>query len=88
MFYLKIIFSPYIAQMAEKLNLSFADKQFKQSLQAYSHIINALKVDFPKALKLEGETPIFLDTNVILSIYEISFEARENFKNFYKKILK
>jgi len=72
-------------QLKNDLNVSFANKQYEQSLKSYKHVLDEFKEGNPKALKLEGDTPIFLDTNVLLSVYEVSFIARENIKQFVIK---
>ena len=62
--------------------LTFADKQFKQTLGSHKYVLETYKSTIENIIKLEGDTPIFLDTSVILSIYEISFIAREKIKQF------
>lgn len=37
-----------------------------------------------KASKLEGDAPIFLDTNVLLDYYKISFSEREQLRKFFE----
>jgi len=64
--------------------VSFAAKQYQQSIKTHKHVLDTFKLGLASALKLEGETPIFLDTNVLLSVYEVSFTAREKIKQFVK----
>ncbi|PAW92037.1 hypothetical protein CKK33_00410 [Mucilaginibacter sp. MD40] len=60
----------------------FLDKQFKQNLTSHYHVLKEYKNSIDDVLKLGGDTPIFLDTSVILGFYEISFIAREKVEQF------
>lgn len=63
-------------------NISFLDRQFKQTLKSHKHVLDIYKSTIESITKLEGDLPIFLDTSVILRVYEISFIAREKIKQF------
>ncbi|OOQ60780.1 hypothetical protein BC343_22655 [Mucilaginibacter pedocola] len=71
-----------MADNKPKQETSFATQQFNQTLSSHTHILKEYKSKIGEASKLVGNTPIFLDTSVILSIYEISFNAREKIKQF------
>ena len=59
-----------------KKHLSIAD--FQKALKLYSS-------KFDEVLKLEGDMPIFLDTNILLGYYQISLEERKKLKQFFIK---
>jgi hypothetical protein len=65
-------------------NLTFVDKQSKQTLESHKYILNEYRKSIESVTKLEGNLPIFLDTSVILSLYEISFIARTKIKQFLR----
>jgi predicted nucleic acid-binding protein len=66
----------------DQIKTSFVEKQAIHSIKTYSHVLAQYKAGQEGALKFEGDTPIFLDTNVLLSVYEISFKAREKIRQF------
>jgi len=68
--------------ISEPNDLTFVSKQYKQTLESHKHILSAYKKNIEKITKLKGDLPIFLDTSVILSAYEISFVARDKIKHF------
>lgn len=55
-------------------NVSISDSQ--KALKSYS---DGLEI----ASKLDGDSPIFLDTNVLLDYYKISFSEREQLEKFF-----
>ncbi|MBW1296631.1 hypothetical protein GBO31_14040 [Aquimarina litoralis] len=65
--------------------VSFIAKRNNSSLEQYSKCLKKYSDNFEKELSLETKTPIFLDTNVLLRYYTISFAARKSLFNFIKK---
>lgn len=65
-------------------NLSFQPKNkptiasIQKALKKYSEKLN-------EEISLQTKTPIFLDTNVLLDYYKISFSERSELVNFFKK---
>jgi len=55
-----------------------------KSLKLYRDSISAYNIGLHDAINLNNKTPIFLDTNVLLRIYSISFAAREKLIKFFK----
>jgi PIN like domain len=66
-------------------DLSYQKYHGKGTLKSYNNILNLYKNNFNKAVKLEPIFPIFLDTNVLLRTYSISFKAREKSYGFFNK---
>ena len=67
----------------ENTNLSYIDKKDKTSIQIHEKILALYKENINNIISFKNETPIFLDTNVLLKSYSISFEARESLLKFY-----
>jgi len=63
---------------------SFAEKRHIHSLKLYKKVLDHYRKGIESALKLKGKGPIFLDTNVLLSVYEVSYKARAKIKQFIK----
>lgn len=63
---------------------SFADKRNVHSLKLYKKVLDHYRKGIDSALRLKGKGPIFLDTNVLLSVYEVSYKARAKIKQFIK----
>ncbi|MEO1218807.1 MAG: PIN-like domain-containing protein [Bacteroidota bacterium] len=54
-------------------------------LKEYVDSIELYKSNFKKTLELKEETPIFIDTNILLRYYSISFSNRKILFDFFKK---
>ncbi|RDC64563.1 PIN-like domain-containing protein [Adhaeribacter pallidiroseus] len=65
-------------------SISFLKKRSLQSLKVYNEAISAYNLGLSEAIKLHKRFPIFLDTNVLLRIYSISFTEREKYKKFFQ----
>ncbi|MBS2101149.1 PIN-like domain-containing protein [Carboxylicivirga linearis] len=63
--------------------ISYLDKIEKSNLRNHKEVLQKYKDGLNNAIGLKGDTPIFLDTNVLLKSYSISFEAREELLKFY-----
>lgn len=61
----------------------FVAKKSLYTIPSYKTSVDNYNKAKSKAFKLGGSTPIFLDTNVLLRIYSISFIARERLKKFF-----
>jgi hypothetical protein len=66
-------------------DISFGSKIEQFSLDSYVDSLNKYRLGLDNALKLKGKIPIFLDTNVLLRYYSISFKARTSLLNFFSK---
>lgn len=65
--------------------LSYVDYINKTNINTHKLVLKKYKDKLQNTLDLKGDTPIFLDTNVLLKSYSISFEARETLLKFYKE---
>lgn len=72
----------------ENNSLSYIDQIDKTSIKTHEKILNLYKENIADIISLKGDTPIFLDTNVLLKSYSISFEARESLYKFYNDYCK
>ena len=63
---------------------SFIIKSGQYDLKSYNECTTKYVSDFENAISLKGDLPIFLDANVILRYYSISFNAREKLFEFLK----
>lgn len=61
---------------------SYFNKIGKLSIATYKNVTDLFIKDFEKAITLDFECPIFLDTNILLRYYSISFKAREKLYDF------
>ena len=64
---------------------SFSSKLNKGALKSHSEALKHYKNIFSQVNKLGGKTKLFLDTNVLLHIYKISFKARKKLFSFLDK---
>ena len=62
--------------------LSYFSKQNLSSLAKYSECLATYSKNFDNEISLKTKSPIFLDTNVLLRYYSISFTAREKLYDF------
>lgn len=69
-------------QKIEK-GLSFESPELNIDLKTYKKAIEHYYENFKDSLELKNEIPIFLDTNVLLRYYSISFKQRDLLKNFF-----
>lgn len=65
--------------------VSFLKQRFKQTISTHKEVIDKYKEGFPLANKLDKQFPIFLDTNILLRLYSISFKARAEMKALFEK---
>jgi predicted nucleic acid-binding protein len=65
--------------------VTFNSKRFKQTLNSHKEVLDKYFAGFEQAASLDGDIPIFLDTNVLLRIYSTSFKAREKLKGFLEE---
>ena len=63
---------------------NFVAKRQISSIIEYKECLKKFSNAFEKEAELKTQTPIFLDTNVLLRYYSISFTAREKLKGFIK----
>ncbi|KAF2516282.1 DUF4935 domain-containing protein [Flavobacterium salilacus subsp. salilacus] len=63
-------------------NFSYKAKLKSTSIEEYKSCLENYRNNFDGAKDLKGGIPIFLDTNVLLRYYSISFTAREKLLNF------
>jgi hypothetical protein len=66
-------------------DINFLSKRNNSSLSKYKECLDKYSKNFEKELTLKTKTPIFLDTNVLLRYYSISFTAREKLFDFVKE---
>ncbi len=67
------------------LEVSYFSKQGINNLKVYKKVLDAYQEGKDKAQALDNNLPIFIDTNVLLSYYEVSFSAREKIMQFVEK---
>lgn len=67
---------------------SFGTQLKNLELLSYVDALESYRGALSNALDLSGSIPIFLDTNVLLRFYSISFLSRSSFYNFLKKYRK
>lgn len=65
--------------------ISFFDKRNELSINQHKKCLKLYNDEIEKEIQLTTNTPLFLDTNVLLRYYEISFAAREKLKAFVKR---
>lgn len=61
---------------------SFKSKMKSTSISQFKASMDLYSTNFNDALQLKNDTPIFLDTNILLRYYSISFNAREKLFKF------
>lgn len=66
-------------------SLNYFTKRKNSSISKYSECIKKYSENFEKEILLETKSAIFLDTNVLLRYYSISFTAREKLYDFIDK---
>lgn len=64
---------------------SFYAKKSLQSIAKYSECLEKYSKNFAQEISLTSKSQIFLDTNVLLRYYSISFTAREKLFSFIKE---
>lgn len=62
---------------------SFKSTEINVDLKTYTEAIEHYYSKFNDAIELKSNIPIFLDTNILLRYYSISFKQRELLKNFF-----
>lgn len=67
------------------LEVSYFSKQGINNLKVYKKVLDAYQEGKDRAQALDNNLPIFVDTNVLLSYYEVSFSAREKIMQFVDK---
>lgn len=68
-----------------ELTVSYLSKQGINNLKVYKKVLDEYKAGQEKAQTLADDLPIFVDTNVLLNYYEVSFSAREKIMQFFEK---
>ncbi len=63
---------------------NYFHKRKNYSIKDYSKCLERYSSNFEKEISLTTETPIFLDANILLRYYNISYNAREKFLEFIK----
>ena len=74
--------------MQLKKNISFLSKRNSFSIGSFKACIDKYRKYFDKVKELDAGLPIFLDTNVLLRYYSISFTARKKLFDFVEDNLK
>lgn len=62
---------------------SFKSTEINVDLNTYKNSIEHYYINFNDSIELKNEIPIFLDTNILLRYYSISFKQRELMKKFF-----
>lgn len=65
--------------------INFVSKLNHCDIKTYKECLDKYTTNFDNVLKLETDFPIFLDTNVLLRYYSISFTAREKLFEFINR---
>lgn len=65
--------------------ISFGTKLKELDLTSYIESISKYRDNLAHSLELKESIPIFIDTNILLRYYSISFSARKSFFDFLKK---
>jgi hypothetical protein len=65
-------------------DINYLSKKNISSLADYKKCLDKFSKNFDNEVALKTDTPIFLDTNVLLRYYSISFTAREKLLEFIK----
>lgn len=63
--------------------LSFKSTEINVNLNTYKKCIEHYYENFTNSIELKNEIPVFLDTNILLRYYSISFKQRELMKKFF-----
>lgn len=66
-------------------DFNFKSKINKGTIESHSQALKHYKDTFLNVYDLKGNTKLFLDTNVLIHIYKISFKARNKLFNFLEK---
>jgi len=61
---------------------SFNSRNRKTNIELHRNSLKEFEKNFDKALKLDNDFPIILDTNVLIRYYKVSFKARERLFKF------
>lgn len=69
----------------EDKKISYLNMIEQGNIEVYEKILSNYKSNIDKVVKLEGDIPVFLDSNVFLKSYSISFKAREKLMEFFEK---
>lgn len=62
---------------------SFESPELNIDLKAYTSAIEHYYKNFEDSIQLKNDIPIFLDTNILLRYYSISFKQRELLREFF-----
>ena len=65
--------------------ISFATKLKELNISSYAESIKIYLEAVENAIELKSDIPIFIDTNILLKYYSISFISRKTLFNFLKK---
>ncbi|MBD8082034.1 PIN-like domain-containing protein [Chryseobacterium caseinilyticum] len=65
-------------------NQTFKSPEISIDLKTYKKAIEHYYNNFNDALEMNNDIPIFLDTNILLRFYSISFKQRELLRMFFK----
>lgn len=68
--------------------ISFGSKLKELELSSYAESLAKYRTNLSKSLELKANIPIFLDTNILLRYYSISFSTRKSLFDFLKKYKK
>jgi len=64
--------------------INYYNQRTQNSITKYTECLERYSSRFEEAISLKSELPIFLDTNILIRYYNISFTAREKLLNFVK----
>ena len=65
--------------------ISFGNKVKELTVTSYVDSLAKYRTGLSNALELKGKIPIFLDTNILLRYYSISFKSRKALLSFFTK---
>jgi len=63
---------------------SFGSRERKASISLHRESLEIFASNFDKALKLENDIKIFVDTNVLIRYYKVSYKARVKLLDFFR----
>lgn len=64
--------------------INYYNRRTQNSIDKYTECLERYSSLFEDAISLKSELPIFLDTNILIRYYNISFTAREKLLDFIK----
>jgi|TARA_B110000114_G_scaffold177138_1_gene208591 predicted nucleic acid-binding protein len=65
--------------------LNYFENRHNSSVLKYTECVDKFSTNYESEISLKTKTPIFLDTNILLRYYSISFVARKKLFDFIKK---